>query len=91
MPEPGGDTPGCLSVGAMFLVLAAPVYLLLRYFVRLVRSAYGFDEPVEDDDMRLRVCASCHNTVLEADYQHCPYCGAELPPLPSPADERGDE
>jgi hypothetical protein len=79
-PTAGGpDPPGCLTIVAVFLAIMAPLYLLFRFFVRLVRQAYGFDSPGADEGPPLRVCFGCNNTVLEADFAHCPYCGAELP------------
>jgi uncharacterized paraquat-inducible protein A len=74
--EPSVALRTCLT----FLVVVAPIYLVFRYFVKLVRQAYGFEAPPQDDGPPLRVCGSCHNTVLEADFSHCPYCGAPLPP-----------
>jgi hypothetical protein len=61
----------------------APVYLLFRLFVRLIRQAYGFDV-YEDDGSPLRVCDRCNNTVLESDFEHCPYCGKSLPQHDNP-------
>jgi hypothetical protein len=72
--------PGaCLSTVAVFLLLVAPLVLLFRAIVRLARQAYGFDPQLPDDGPALRVCARCHNSVLEPDFDHCPYCGAALP------------
>jgi hypothetical protein len=71
------DSVGCIRVIAVFLLLMTPVYLLLRLFVKLIRQAYGFDD--EEQGPPLRVCSSCNNTVLEPDFEHCPYCGEELP------------
>jgi hypothetical protein len=83
--ELGGDSAGCLKTAAVFLLLMAPVYYLLRLFVKLVRYAYGFDDLPGDEGPPLRVCGSCHNTVLEPEFEHCPYCGAQLPAAePSP-------
>ena len=66
----------------LFVLFAAPFVLLMRALGRLARVSYGFVEPEEDDGPVLRVCASCHNTVLEEDFAHCPYCGAPLPVVP---------
>ena len=72
----GGSTARtCLT----FLVIVAPMYLLFRYFVKVVREAYGFAELPPDEGPPLRICPACHNTVLEQDFSHCPYCGAALP------------
>lgn len=77
--DPGGPG-GCLATAAIFLLMAAPVYLVLAAITRMARAYYGFGAPVEDEGPPLRICAACHNTVLESDYTHCPYCGAELAP-----------
>ena len=74
---PGGPG-GCLATGAIFLLMAAPVYLVLAAITRMARAYYGFGADAVDDGPPLRICAACHNTVLEPDYVHCPYCGAEL-------------
>jgi hypothetical protein len=76
MPS-SSDTPGCLATIAAFALVATPVYLVMRFLVGLVRQAYGFDG-AGDQGPPLRICSSCHNTVLESDYTHCPYCGAVL-------------
>jgi len=68
----------CLASLGAFLLIATPLYLMLRYFVRLIRWRYGFDTDGEDDGPPLRICGGCHNTVLEPDFQHCPYCGRLL-------------
>jgi hypothetical protein len=83
------DSVGCLRTVAIFLVLMAPVYYLLRFFVKLIRYRYGFGVH-EDEGPPLRVCSACHNTVLETDFLHCPYCGASLPAVEQPRpDELG--
>jgi hypothetical protein len=78
LAEPGVAIRTCLT----FMLVVAPVYLVFRFFVKLVRQAYGFDPPPPEDGPPLRICAGCHNTVLEADFTHCPYCGAVLAPQP---------
>jgi hypothetical protein len=78
------EEPSALWTLLVFVLLVAPVYLTLRFLVGLVRHAYGFDGGDEGDP--LRICARCHNTVLEPDFQHCPYCGAELEGAPSGTD-----
>ncbi len=80
-PESAPSTYGCLSTIAIAGLIVAPIYLLLRYFVKLIRYRYGFAELPEDTGPPLRICEGCHNTVLEVDFQHCPYCGRPLPPL----------
>jgi uncharacterized paraquat-inducible protein A len=74
--------PGCLVTALVFLLIVAPLYLLLRFFVKVIRAAYGFDQAA-DDEPPLRICAACHNSILEEDYQHCPYCGAPLDRKPT--------
>lgn len=71
------------QIALAFVVVAAPVYALARLLVRLARQAYGFSTS-EDSGPDHRICAACHNTVMEDDFRHCPYCGAELAP-PEPA------
>lgn len=82
------DAPGCLRTFAIFVLVASPVYMLLRVVARVARQAYGFD-PGPDEPPPL-VCAACHNTILETGWLHCPYCGAALPSAasaaPAPAD-----
>lgn len=74
------SNPGlALRTSLTCLLIVLPLYLLLRYFVKLVRQAYGFEPQPEEDGPPLRVCGACHNTVLEADFVHCPYCGGPLP------------
>lgn len=75
LTSPGVFVQTCV----IFLVIVAPLYLVFRWFVGLIRQAYGFADEPEDDGPPLRICGSCHNTVLERDFQHCPYCGAPLP------------
>lgn len=75
------DGAGCLRTVAIFALVASPVYLLLRVIARSARQMYGFDPP--PDEPPLVVCTQCHNTVLEAAWNHCPYCGAVLPPQAS--------
>lgn len=77
LAEPGLLLRTCLT----FLVIVAPLYLVFRWFVKLVRQAYGFAEEPVDEGPPLRICGSCHNTVLELDFVHCPYCGAALSAL----------
>ena len=86
MPEVSGEALSCARTFAVFLVIVAPLYLLLRVFVKVVRQMYGF-EAAADEGPPLRICAACHNTVLEADFQHCPYCGARLDPPRPGADD----
>lgn len=76
-----GDGPGCIRTLAIFALVASPVYLLLRVVVRSARQMYGFEEV--PDEPPLVICQSCHNTVLEAGWTHCPYCGTALP-VPEP-------
>lgn len=76
--EPGGPG-GCLATAAIFVLMAAPVYLVLAAITRMARAYYGFGPSDEDDGPPLRICEACHNTVLEREYAHCPYCGAALP------------
>lgn len=71
---------GCLGAVVMFAVLMAPVYLMFRFLVKLVRAAYGFDVDEADYAPPLRICGNCNNTVLEDDFENCPYCGRPLPP-----------
>jgi uncharacterized paraquat-inducible protein A len=78
--EPTAGPVGCAYTCGVFLLVAAPVYLVMRWIASLARDAYGFGPQEETADAPLRVCPACHNTVLESDYAHCPYCGAELPP-----------
>jgi len=69
----------------MFLLVVTPFYLLLRALATLARLRYGFLPEPADDGKPLRVCFACGNSVLEAGFSHCPYCGRELPALPEPA------
>ena len=83
---PSASAPlGCLSTLAMFVIIVSPLYLLLRFFVRLIRAAYGFDGPAAENGPPLRICDGCHNTVLERDFQHCPYCGRPLQSFDAPS------
>ncbi len=82
MTEFFADPALALRTCLAFLVVVAPLYLVFRYFVKVVRQAYGFEPVPPDDGPPLRVCGACHNTVLEADFSHCPYCGVELPRAP---------
>jgi hypothetical protein len=66
------------QICGMFAIIVLPVYLVMRYFVKLIRLAYGFDGAEADDGPPLRICSQCHNTVLEDDFTHCPYCGNSL-------------
>jgi len=84
MFEPGsaGATTagGCLPTALVFALMALPVYLVLAAISRMARAYYGFDPAGHGDDgPALRICGQCHNTVLEPDFAHCPYCGAALP------------
>ncbi len=80
LADPGVAVRTCMT----FLLIVAPLYLLLRYFVKVVRQSYGFEPVPEDEGPPLRVCSACHNTVLEPDFPHCPYCGATLPTALAP-------
>jgi hypothetical protein len=74
----------CLKGILVFLLFVAPIYLTLRFLVKMARIYYGFDPLVPDDGPPIRVCDRCNNTVLEPEYAHCPYCGELLPPpIPS--------
>jgi uncharacterized paraquat-inducible protein A len=79
------DLPGGWQIAAAFVLVAAPAYVVARVLVKLAREAYGCAPGSEPDD-QLRVCQACHSTVLETEYSHCPYCGAELGPLPGAAE-----
>jgi hypothetical protein len=85
--------PGALRIFAVGLLIVAPIYLFLAFFVRIVREAYGFVEIPEDTGPPLRVCYQCDNTILDPAYVHCPYCGNDLPPVESvvEAKENGAE
>jgi hypothetical protein len=72
---------GCVGVGVAFLVLMAPVYWLFRTLVKLTRIAGGFAPAPSDDGPPLRICPSCHNTVLEPEFERCPYCAGGLSPV----------
>ena len=78
--SPAGPWGICLAGG----LLIAPIYLLMRVFVKLVRQTYGFEPADPPKGPPLRICDECHNTVLEPDFTHCPYCGA---PLPAPGED----
>ncbi len=81
-PADGG---GCVRTAAIFVLVASPVYLLLRVVARTARQLYGFDAaPAEPP---LVICQRCHNSVLEPGWSHCPYCGA---PLSSPDEAAAD-
>jgi hypothetical protein len=84
--------PVWLAVALLFALLVAPLYLMLRFLVRLARVAYGF-EPERDAGPPLRICGACHNTVLERDFVHCPYCGTAMPDAgdPQPAGDGVDD
>ncbi len=82
-PIGGDDGAGCVPTWALFLLLSAPFVILLRMIGRLARIRYGFGDPPTDDGIPIRICEACHNTVLERDYAHCPYCGARLHQLES--------
>jgi len=77
-PSPS-QSAACLQTVAVFAILIAPLYLLLRLFVKAVRQTYGFDTEAPDEEPPLRICARCHNTVMEREFAHCPYCGALMP------------
>jgi hypothetical protein len=68
----------CIVGVLVFLALVAPVYLTMRFLVRLARIRYGFETGEPDLGPPLRICDPCGNTVLEPDFQHCPYCGEPL-------------
>lgn len=87
-PPPAFDLYGCLRTLAAFFIIVSPLYLLMRFFVRMIRVYYGFDTGDPDAGPPLRVCDGCHNTVLEPDYQHCPYCGRALPLIDDVAEGR---
>lgn len=76
------DALGFLFCLGAFVVVVAPLYLMLRFLVMLTRNYYGFDagDAEADAGPPLRICQGCHNTVLETDFTHCPYCGRPLPP-----------
>jgi uncharacterized paraquat-inducible protein A len=78
MSESDGGAPWW-QVAAAFLLVSAPLYLLMRAIVKLVREAYGFSPAEPDEGPPLTICGACHNTVMEPDFSHCPYCGAKLP------------
>lgn len=65
----------------MLAIVLTPIYLLMRGLLKLARIRYGFAPEPPDDGKPLRVCDRCANTVLEANYSHCPYCGALLEPV----------
>ena len=77
---------GLSKLLAMFLVVVAPVYLMMRALVKLARLRYGFLPEPPDDGRPLRVCYGCNNSILETGFSHCPYCGQVLPPLSAPAE-----
>lgn len=81
MPDvtPPAEGSACLQTLAIFAIVVAPLYLLLRYFVKIIRQAYGFEAQPPDTEPPLRICGSCHNTVMEREFVHCPYCGATMP------------
>lgn len=82
----------CLKGIFVFLLFMAPIYLTMRFLVKLARIYYGFDPLDPDDGPPIRVCDRCSNTVLEPDFAHCPYCGELLPPpIPSGAEAPDDE
>jgi hypothetical protein len=91
MSELLADPGVALRTCATFLLIAAPCYLVFRWLVKLARQAYGFDVPAEDEGPPLRICARCHNTVLEPEFSHCPYCGAPLPAADGAAEPAPDE
>ncbi len=74
----------------MLAIVLTPIYLLMRGLLKLARIRYGFAPEPPDDGKPLRVCDRCANTVLEADYSHCPYCGALLAPVPARGPAQGD-
>lgn len=79
MPQEAAQGAGCGRILFVLLLILTPIYLYFRYFMKVVRAYYGFSD-AEDEGPPIRVCPSCHNTVLETDFSHCPYCGLELPP-----------
>jgi len=86
MPEAAVQGTRCLATIAIFAVLVAPLYLVFRLLVGLVRDAYGFSSGDSERMELCRVCGGCHNTVMEPDFEACPYCGRPLPPVAAPAD-----
>lgn len=85
------STLSCLYCLVAFVVVVAPLYLMLRFLVMLIRNYYGFDAADAEVDAGppLRICGGCHNTVLENDFSHCPYCGRPLAPI-EPAEAGGE-
>ena len=73
------------AFGAMLALILVPAYLVMRALLGLARIRYGFAPEPPDDGKPLRVCDACGNSVLEAGYRHCPYCGGPLPDLRPPA------
>lgn len=67
-----------MTTFAIFVLMALPVYLVLAAISRMARAYYGFGVTDVDDGPPLRICGQCHNTVLEPEFAHCPYCGAAL-------------
>lgn len=93
MSQEAAQGAGCGRILFVLLLILTPIYLYFRYFMKVVRAYYGFSD-AKDEGPPIRVCPSCHNTVLETDFSHCPYCGLELPPesvVGAPADEGGAE
>lgn len=70
-----------VAICGAFAIVVAPIYLFLRYFVSLVRQAYGFAEDTEDTGPEIRVCPGCDTSVLETDLDRCLACGTALPPI----------
>ena len=84
--ESGVEGSGSWRIFLVGLLIVAPLYLFLTFFVRIVREAYGFVEPPPDAGPPIRVCFGCDNSILDPSYVHCPYCGSDLPPVPEVAD-----
>jgi len=72
---------GTAAICGAFALVVAPIYLFLRYFVSLVRHAYGFAEDTDDTGPEIRVCPGCDTSVLETDLDRCLACGTAWPPL----------
>lgn len=79
---------GGVKTFATFLLIMAPVYYLFRVLAKLAREEYGFGEAESDQGPPLRVCVGCRNTVLEADFVHCPYCGRVMDTIDSSVERR---
>ena len=83
-PIAAGDaSPNGLLGIFIFLLFVTPFYLFMRWLSKLARIRYGLDDGELEDGPPLRVCEKCYNSVLEMDWDHCPYCGQRLPALDS--------